>query len=512
MSGRSGSGGESAVRAAIEAAEVVDFPAGGGRGGGADDLTAACARQPANDLGNARRLMAHHGEDLLFAEGVGWLAWTGTHWSAERGVTEARQRAHRTGEAIRKEADILQDAGPHDGESPKDFAERIRKRRAWCVASGNSSRVTSMLQEAAAYLSRPVTDFDADAFLLNVANGTVELRHHDAGGVRLRKPRRKDLISKVSPVRFNRKADAPRFQAFLQRVLPDPAVRAFLQRYLGYTLTGDTREQCLVLLHGKGANGKSTLVELVSWIAGDYAHALPFASLLHDDKRRGSEATPDIARLPGARLVTAAEPEVGQRFSESLVKQLTGGETITARNLNQPFFEFRPAFKLLLSFNHRPAVRGQDEGIWRRLRLVPFEVEIPEPERDQDLLAKLKAEGPGVLNWLLDGLRLWLEDGLAVPEAVRSATEGYRVDSDPVGQFLAAATRQELGARVQASTLYKAYQAWCSEAAFTPWSSTAFGRSMADRGFRKVRSDGTFYLDLSLDTAFDPTLSGSTGE
>jgi putative DNA primase/helicase len=500
MPRRADSGGEAATSAA-----------GSGKGGGADDLTAACAREPANDLGNARRLIARYGGDLLFADGVGWLVWTGTHWSAESGTTEARLRAHRTGEAIRREAEILQQEGPRDGEAAKDFADRIRKRRDWAVTSGNSRRVSAMIEEAVPYLSRQIAELDPDAFAFNVQNGTLELRHHDAGGVRLRKHRRGDMISKLSPVRFDRKADAPLFHAFLARVLPDPAVRAFLQRYLGYAMTGDTSEQCLVLLHGRGANGKSTLVELVSWLLGDYATALPFASLLHDDRRRGSEPTPDIARLPGARLVSASEPEIGQRFSESFVKQLTGGETITARNLNQPFFEFRPAFKLLLSFNHKPNVRGQDEGIWRRLHLVPFDVEIPPPERDLELLAKLKTEGPGVLNWLLDGLRLWLEDGLAVPEVVRAATDGYRVDSDPVGQFLAAATSPMPGARVQASLLYGAYAAWCRQAAYSPWSQNAFGRSLADRGLRKIRSRGMEYLDLQLDAAHDPGVEAEAG-
>ena len=346
--------------------------------------------------------------------------------------------------------------------------------------------------------------------MFNAANGTLELGA--AGGVETREHRREDLITQASPVAYEPEAEAPTWRAFLERALPDRAVQAFIQRYAGYSLTGDISEQSLVLCYGRGANGKSTLLEVLSHILGDYAKATPFASLLHDDRRRGSEASPDLARLLGARLVTAAEPEVGARFSEAMLKSLTGGERIPARHLREEFFEFSPKFKLWLSFNNRPSVRGQDEGIWRRLLLVPFDVVIPRPERDRRLVAKLKAEASGILNWALDGYRLWAESGLAVPEAVRAATDEYRLDSDPVGQFLQAAVGELKGGAVRARVLYSAYAKWCRENAVKPFSETAFGTIVPERGIRKEKAGAIFYRDIELKPGYEaPDDGGQEG-
>ncbi|GAB4368110.1 MAG: phage/plasmid primase, P4 family [Kiloniellaceae bacterium] len=518
-----------AIREAVDAAEEADFADwAAARAGGTENLDLLCAWQPKNDLGNARRLMLRYGQDLIYIEDVGWYCWSGKHWDGAAGDLEAQRLAHRVSAAMKDEAKALREHGAFDDETRKAFEDRIGKHYAWSVASGNSGKVHAMLREAVPYLARKLGDMDPDPFVFNTQNGTLHLKREryreedpdcpDPDAVRyiegvrasvtLRGHERDDRCSKISPVPYRAAATAPVFRAFLERVLPDPAVRGFLQRYFGYALTADTSEQCLVLLHGIGANGKSTLVEIVSWLLGDYALTLPFASLLHDDKRRGSEATPDIARLPGARLVSASEPEIGQRFSESLLKSLTGGETITARHLNRDFFEFSPTFKLVLSFNHKPNVRGQDEGIWRRLFMVPFDVTIPLAERDRDLLAKLREEGSGILNWLIEGARLWMEEGLAVPEKVRAATEAYRSESDPVGQFMASATRYLPGSTVQASRLYKAYTHWCHESAVTPLSQTAFGKTLGDRGYTKSRIGTYFYENLELDERHDPGLPG----
>ena len=186
-----------------------------------------------------------------------------------------------------------------------------------------------------------------------------------------------------------------------------------------YCPTGVTTEQKLVFNYGEGGNGKSVFIDLIAKMMGPYAVSLPFASLLRDDRKRGAEATPDLARLPGARLVRASEPEKGSRFAEATIKAITGGEEITVRHLNHGFFDFVPHFKLTLSGNHKPAIRGQDRGIWRRFLLVPWEVNVPDEQQDKDLPAKLWAERDGVLNWILDGVRIWLECGLVVPDRAR---------------------------------------------------------------------------------------------
>lgn len=523
-----GATGEAAVAAA-----VADAEARGSRAAGDDSgsLNLRCARLPKNDIGNARRLIERFGEDLLFVQDIGWHVWTGKLWNAERGEMEAQLRAHQVSQLVKDEAEALEEDGPWGGESEKAFAERLERHHKWAIASGNSARVHALLREAVPYLAVPPEALDRDQLAFNVENGTLRLvkdvrREKDlecpdpevdrwievvTGRVRRDPHRRGDRIAKIAPVKYRPKAACPQFEAFLARILPDEAVRGFLQRYFGYAITGDTSEQCLVLLHGEGANGKSTLIDVITWIMGDYATSLPFASLLHDDKRRGSEATPDIARLPGARLVSASEPEIGQRFSESLLKSLTGGDVMTVRHLNKGFFEFLPTFKLVLSFNHRPNVRGQDEGIWRRLLLVPFEVKIPKDERDRFLKDKLKGEASGILNWLLEGARLWLEEGLAVPDQVRAATDAYRSESDPVGQFLATATWHEAGSTVQASKLYKAYTSWCHDSAVTPLSQTAFGKTLGDRGYRKSRMGTYFYQDLRLDDRYQSTVDAAVG-
>ena len=509
------SGGEDSIRKAVEEAEVFQFPAQDG--GDDDDLDLRLALYPKHDLGNGRRLMARFGADLLYVKDVGWHVWAESHWDRDDGERQAHLRAQDTVDAIKDEAEALQAHGPfgdppEDEDEAKAFQKEWEKlvdgRFAWAVASGGSARISAMLREAAPNVSAKLEDLDADPFMLNVVNGTLALRQADSGkgggDLALMPHQREHLITKISPAAYDPEAEAAAFRRFLDQILPDREIQGFLQRWFGYCLTGDTSEQCLVLCHGVGANGKSTLVDTVKWILGDYAMTLPFASLLHDDRRRGSEPTPDLARLPGARLVSAAEPEIGQRFSESLIKTLTGGEPITARHLQQDFFEFAPSFKLVLSFNTKPSVRGQDEGIWRRLLMVPFDVIVPKERRDRDLAQKLRGESSGILNWMLDGLRLWFEGGLQIPEAVRAATAAYKSESDPLGQFLEMATQRKPGAHVQAKQLYTAYTHWCKENAVEPLSMTAVGRKLGDRGFEKDRIGVVYYKDLELLEEFKP--------
>lgn len=496
-------GGEQAIRDADQGAQVYEFPGGGG-----SELDQRCAKYLKNDVGNARRLIARFGKDLIHVQDVGWHAYTGTHWDREDGDRRAQILAHKTAMAMFNEAKALEAEGPRDGETPKDFRERIDAHKKWASGSGNSNRLSAMLREAQPYLTKRVEDMDANPRLLNLANGTLELRPAAKGGIRLRRHKREDMITRISPVKYDAKATCPIYDAFLAKIMPVEALRGYLQRWAGYSLTGETGEQCLSLFYGAGANGKSTMVDVWAYIAGDYAMTLPMASLLHDDRRRGSEASPDIARLPGARLVASGETNAGSRFDEALLKSLTGGDMMTARHLNKGFFEFKPQFKLVLSFNNKPVIRGQDEGIWRRLNMVPFGVVIPKEERDRDLPAKLRAEASGILNWMLDGLRAWLDAGLKVPDEVRAATDDYRAESDPVGQFLLAATEPAPGETVRAKDLYSAYCAWCRDNALTPISNNAFGRKCTDRGIERITIGVVFYRGIRI----VPDYQGSGGD
>jgi len=472
------------------------------------------AALPRNDIGNAERFMRRRGHDFLWVKDAGWYAWDGKRWNFDGGEVAVRLAAHGVAEAMHEEAVALEKAGPlvDDDETPKQFEERIEKAFKWATGAGNSARLAAMRDEAAARLARRQEELDADPFVFNVANGTLELGQKDAEGgvaVRLRGHDRRDLITRISPVAYDPEASAaPQWRAFLDYFLPDREVQTFLQRYFGYCLTGSIAEQCLVLLHGEGSNGKSTLVDLMAWLLGDYAMLVPIQSLLMNDRKGGSEASPDLARLPGARLVRSSEPKQGATFDESLLKQLTSGEPIAVRHLNKGFFDFLPAFKLILSFNRRPTVRGDDDGIWRRLFMVPFERQIQRERTDKTFLAKLKAEGPAILNWVVDGYRLWRESGLVVPDAVRAATQDYRADSDRLGNFLTAAcaVTGDPSDKVTAAEFYTAYAAWCKRNAVEPMSQNAVGRRLSERRkIIKVRVGSVHYQGVRL---VDRTLLG----
>ena len=459
-----------------------------------DETELELARFLRNDYGNGQRLIARHGDDLLFVRGIGWHAFVGTHWSRDEGEDLAVISAHETAKKIFDEAKALEMEGPREGEAEDDFEDRVAPHRKWAVGSGNQTRIGAMLKQAQPYRTLTTDEMDADRFRFNVANGTLILGDE----VALAAHDRADRITRLSPATFDPHAECPTFRKFLDRVVPDTSVQVFLQRYFGYSLTGSVAEQCLLLLQGQGRNGKSTLIELMAWIFGDYSMTLPIESLLQDDRRRGSEASPDLARLPGVRLAVASEPNVGARLDEGRVKHLTGGERMTVRHLNRDFFDFDPQFKLCVSFNNAPQVRGLDDGIWRRLRLVPFDVQIPPNEVDKNLLKKLKAEANGILNFLLDGFRLWHESGLAEPASVLKATADYREESDRVGQFLTAATIADPEASIRAKALYVAYCAWCRDNALEPMSGTAFGKQVARKGFEREKVGVMFYKGLRL--------------
>jgi len=479
----------------------------------ADDLH--LAREPRNDLGNARRLIARYGNNLMWVDGARWYVWDGRRWQGEAGDAEAMKCAHRTAEAISGEVKALEVEfdrlmkDPPPGFDAAEWQKRVENHFKWQAASGNSAKVDAMLRSAMPYLRRPPRELDDRPFLLNVLNGTLELPTKVAandngtrslidGDITLRPHLHSDLKTRCAEVVYDAEATCPLWNAFIARIIPDHPTQLFLQTWFGYVLTGDTGEQQMLIAHGKGANGKSTMMDTIQYIMGDYGLTLPIQTFMFDERRRGGDATPDLARLPGGRLVTASEPEVGQRLSESVVKQITGGEKMTARNLHESFFEFMPSFKLVLSVNIKPNIRGQDEGIWRRILLVPFDQYIPPEERDKRLAEKLKAEASGILNWLLDGYRLWRERGLVLPESVKRATEEYRTESDPVGEFMRTATVRETGGSVQATRLYQIYTKWAGANGISPVSGTSFGRRLSDLGYHKEKMGVMYYTGIAI--------------
>ncbi len=450
------------------------------------------------DLGNSERLVARHGNDLRYVASEGsWFVWDGLRWA--RDVTDAvvqhaaeTVRAMYTDAAAQRSTDHRKELARHATRS-----ESVSRIRAMIELARSSPEVATLRQ-----------DLDRDPFRLTVANGTIDLRTAS-----LEPAARDDLITKLAPVEYDAGATCPRWLAFLDRVLAGKwELVAFLQRAVGYSLTGDTREQCLFLLHGTGANGKSTFLEVLRELLGEYATQADFATFL---EKRTDGPRNDVARLVGARLVTSSEAGEGRRLNESLIKSLTGGDTIAARFLFREAFEFPPTFKLWLAANHKPVIRGVGEAIWRRIRLVPFTVTIPEAERDDRLRSSLSEELPGILRWAVEGCQMWLESGLRMPDEVRDATDGYRQESDVLGDFLDECCERDASAAVEATALYQRYKSWAAQSGEHTMSQKEFGTALEERGFAKLNTNHhsrTRRVGLRLLAGQDTGGSGTVGD
>ena len=494
-----------------------------------DDTDAALARCSLNDLGNSARLLRRFGQDMMWIAEIGWIAWTGTHWSAEEGESKARLMAHNTARLMRREYLAMVHAGPRANDDKPETLEAFDKRCGrfikFVIEAGNSGKLTAMLDESKPVLARLPDALDQQLWKVTLQNATIDLKpagktpargdDDDDGAaetvaVRRARHARADLISRLMPLTYDPKAECPHWQAFLDGAVPDAAIQNFLQRFLGYCLTGTTSEQIIVMLWGQGSNGKSTLMDTISHIMGNYAVGLPISSLMAGDKRSGGggQATPDLARLRSCRYVTTSEPETGERFSETMIKQLTGDERLTVRHLNKDFFEFYPQFKVVVSFNNKPNVRGIDEGFWRRIILVPFEqkfVDAAELAAHPGALPKikglgdtLKGEASGIFNWMLDGYRMWRESGLEIPDSIKAATAAYRAEINPIGQFVEDCVERAEGYTVSAAVMFRAYEIWCEGTAIDPHTHTKFGRRLADMGFEKWKNGVYYYQNVQL--------------
>ena len=431
------------------------------------------------DLGNARRLVAQYGRGIRYCPPWrSWLVWHSGRWARDR-----------DGKALRLAKSAI--AGIYGEAGRAAQREDRTKIAAWARTSEAENRIRAMLGVAESEAGIPVLpdNLDSNPDLLAVGNGTLDLLTGE-----LREPDPSDLITRGSAVRYEPDAECPRWEGFCEEIFDgDLELIQFLQRFLGYTLTGSTREQVLLVLHGTGCNGKSTLVETAKLLLGDLAATAAFETFARVRGGRGPRN--DLARLHRARMVVASESSAGRRLDEATLKQLTGSDTVAARFLYGEHFEFVPSFKLWLVTNHRPRVDGGDDAIWRRLRLVPFEVSFRGRE-DRHLVDELDLELPGILRWAVEGCLAWREHGLGEPEAVKVATEQYREDEDVLGAFLAerCATQGE----VAASDLRSAYEEFCEELGERPMSANVLGRELAKRGIRRGGKGDRKYRGVSL--------------
>ncbi len=441
------------------------------------------------DLGNARRLVAAHGAELRYCHPWGkWFAWDGRRWRLDESG-EVVRRAKATIRDLYREAADLDDA-----------ARQALGKHALRSEAGARLRAMVDLTESEPGIPVHPDELDRDPWLLNVRNGTVNLR---TGA--LRPHERGDLVTKLAAVEYDPAADCPTFLAFLDRIMAgNEGLIRFLQRAAGYSLTGDTSERVLMILHGEGRNGKSTFLEVLRSILGDYAIRTPTDTLM---AKRENGIPNDVAALRGARFVSASEADEGRRLAEATIKDLTGGDTISARFMRGEFFNFAPEFKLWLGTNHKPGIRGTDQAIWDRIRLVPFTVRIPDSEQDKRLREKLLAEASGILTWALEGCLDWQRDGLGEPQEVTEATAGYRAEMDVLGAFLDDRCVCHEHAQVSAKALYAAYQAWCDETGEKPLTQQATGRRLTERGFDSAqlgKSRTRTWLGIGLKTDDDP--------
>lgn len=337
------------------------------------------------------------------------------------------------------------------------------------------------------------SQFDLDKHLFNAEKKTVNLSTGETY-----EPKQEDFITKKSLFIYEKDSKCPTWELFLMQIFHnDLELIRFVQKAMGYSLSGDISEQCMFILWGTGANGKSTFLNVMQNLFGDYATSTRTETFM----KKTSEQSNDLARLRNTRLVIASEAEENKPMSESLIKQITGGDRITARFLYGEFFEFLPTFKIFMATNHKPKISGGDNGIWRRIKLIPFTVIIPEEKRDRNLTEKLMAENSGILNWLLEGYRMWEKEGLKEPEAIRAANEEYRFDMDSVGSFVAEcldfdASQKE---RLLNGDLYNIYTKWCERNNETVMSHRKLTSKMREKNYQQLASNGNrWWLGLSI--------------
>lgn len=425
------------------------------------------------DIGNAHRLAARHGEDIRWCDPMGrWLHWTGVRWE-QVGPTILVDLAKDTALAIYDEAK----AAPAGSE----YQTALQK---WAKSSGSGRAIAAMIaltKTVLGDLAVDADDLDADPMLLGVENGVVDLRT-GAG----RAPARADYVTKACRVPFDPAATCPLWDAFLDRIFAsDAEVVAYVQRAAGYSLTGKTSERVIFIGHGSGTNGKTTFLEVLAHILGTYAMSTPVETLM---ARKDPGIPNDLARIKSARFVSATETERGSKLAEARIKAVTGGDRMTARFLHQEFFDFIPQCKLWFATNHRPEIASGGKAIWKRVRLLPFEVEIPEDEVDPDLKGKLLAEAPGILAWMVRGCLEWQRVGLKEPASIRKANRAYEEDEDVLGAFLEDRAIVEPNVWVSVADLYAAFQEWAKAHGEELLSAKAFSQAMSERkGIKRQR-------------------------
>lgn len=437
-----------------------------------------------DDMGNAKRFIDLFGEDFRYNyTDKTFLYWDGCRWAADQ-TSAVERSADVSVEAMSAEAEWYEKNGDED--AAKAFRKHIK-------ASRSNKSKTNMLKEV--QHNMPIMPFQLDKHKMafNVPNGTLSLKTGQ-----LVPAKRDYFITKFSPVEFTDNADCPMWRRFLDDIFGgDRELIRYIQKAVGYSMTGDTSEQCVFFLYGTGRNGKSTFLDVLREIFGDYVSNIQPETIMVKNSM-GNGINSDIARLKGARMVTTVEPNEGVRLNEGLIKQLTGDDAVTARKLYGNEFEFKPEFKLWMATNHKPIIRGTDDGIWRRIHMIPFTVQIPADKVDRQLKSKLEREYPAILRWAVEGCLLWQREGLKQPRAVLDMTREYRREMDVISGFLDDRCEVGEGFSAKSSELYAAYSAWCESNTEFKMSNTKFSVEMDKRFGKTKQRDGMYFSGVRL--------------
>lgn len=441
-----------------------------------------------DDTGNAQRFCDLFGDSVRYCyTDKKWLYYDGRKWCTDA-TGAVKRMADRAVEAMKAEAKIYAQADEEGGgDMQKAFDKHMK------ISRSNKSK-NAMLGEVQHHVPVLPAQLDRDKSKLNTPGGIVDLK---SGMLTPHNP--DSYFTKITSVEYSDSVDCPRWLAFLDDVFgKDKDLIRYVQKAVGYSLTGSTAEQCAFFLYGTGRNGKSTFLEVIRGVFGDYSTNIQPETIMVRSNQ-SSAINSDIARLKGARLVTSVEPNEGVRINEGLLKQLTGDDVVTARKLYGEEFEFKPEFKLWMATNHKPIIRGTDTGIWRRIHMIPFTVQIPPDKVDRNLKYKLKAEMTGIFRWCVDGCLLWQQEGLKMPRAVMESVREYRREMDVISAFIEDRCQTGKGLSVQSSQLYAAYLSWAESGNEYKMSATKFSMEIAKR-FEKVKGKKcNFYSGITLE-------------
>ena len=440
----------------------------------------------ATDRGNGLRFLASFGDTVLFVLNIGWFVWNGKQWMRDEKGLHVQDLASSLIPTIRTHLTLL------DRGADKGLRAHLAKSVNMLSSRTGRSNMVEYMKSTNALWKEP-DDFDRRPAKFNTQNRIINL---DNGHQEPHDP--KTMCSRIAAIDYNSEAQCPLFMKFLDEITcGDNQLQRWLQVFFGYCLTGHTSEQLFTVFYGTGSNGKSVLMNVINYIMGDYALESPSETVLI--KHNVSNNSNDLARLRGARLATVRETDQGRRLDESLVKSLTGGDKITARFLHKEFFEFHSIAKWVLFTNHKPIIRGTDNGIWRRLRLVPFKLHVPEERQDKDLEKKLLNEASGILNWMIEGTLDWKENGFPECIIIQEETYKYRSEEDVLYEFLEDCVEVEDDGKADKTELYKIYCQWCDSHNSKPLTTHTFPKAMEERGhFVGRNAKGRYYRGILI--------------